>query len=95
MKHGKQRETTTLDENGSTLTVEYNVKDYKTMKPIRKYFEYRERVKDKKEETVEYIKFSDMVADKLDAAFRIEHTKDGDDKGYYYVVKCYTELSYE
>lgn len=95
MRYGKERSTTTLDDNGSTQTEERNIVDYQTVNPIRKYYEYRVKVKDKKEEMTEYLKFTDSLDEsKLDPNFKIERSKHGNDNGYYFVVKCYTELEY-
>jgi hypothetical protein len=92
---GVEKETTTLDDSGSTVTVERKWMNSTIVKPVRRYYEHRVKVKDKKEEFAEYIKFSDgLTKDKLDPAFRVEHTKHGDETGYYFVVKCYTTLDY-
>lgn len=96
MRYGKQNETKTIDTNGSTIRTEKNIVDFKTNKPIRKRYEYREKVIDKKGEMTEYLKFSDSLTPKmLDPAFKIEYTQHGKDNGYYIVAKCYTELIYE
>jgi hypothetical protein len=95
MKYGLERITTTLDENGSTLTTITNIREFKEVKPTRKYFEIREKVTDKKQEMTEFLKFSESMDDKkLDPAFKLERTRDGDEKGYYYVIKCWTEVIY-
>lgn len=93
MRYGKQKETNTLDENGSTVTKETNFVDHKTVNPVRKRYEIRQRVADKKEEMTEYLKFSDSLdGTKLDPEFRLEFPSVPGT--YYYVVKCYTELEY-
>jgi len=95
MRFGKQTETTTLDDDGSTVSVENNIIDYKTVRPIRKRYEYRVRVADKKEEMTEYLKFSDsLTKDRLDPEFRLEYTRHGNEHGYYYVIKCWSTLEY-
>jgi hypothetical protein len=95
MKYGLQRVTTVIDDNGSTITTETNIRAYKPVKPTRKYSEIRERVKNKKEEMTEYLKFTESMDEKkLDPSFRIERTREGDAKGYYYIVKAWTEVQY-
>jgi hypothetical protein len=92
---GVEKETINLDDSGSTVTTERKIMNSTIVKPVRRYYEYRVKVKDKKEELTEYLKFSDSLdKNKLDPGFRIEHTKHGDDTGYYFVVKCYTTLDY-
>lgn len=94
-RYGSTKETQTIDTVGSTITVERNIVDGQTIKPIRKHYEYRERVKDKKEEMTEYLRFSSSLDDtKLDPIFKLEHTKHGKENGYYYVVKCWTVTEY-
>lgn len=67
----------------------------KSIKPVRRHYEYRVKVKDKKEEMTEYLKFSDnLTPEKLDPGFRIETTAHGNDNGYYFVIKAYTTLDY-
>lgn len=95
MKYGTERVTTTLDDNGSTLTIETNIREYKSVKPVRKHYAIRQRVWSKKEEMTEYLKFTESMDDKkLDPSFSIERSKEGDAKGYYYVVKQYTIVEY-
>lgn len=92
---GKVKETIPLDDSGSTVTVERNMVKSEVVKPVRRYYEYRVRVTDRKEEMVEYLKFSDSLSEeKLDPGFRIERTKQGNLEGYYFVVKTYTVLDY-
>ncbi len=91
MRYGTERETTTIDQNGSTITKEVHFVDYQPTSPIRKYFAIREKVTSKKDELSEYLKFSDSLDDtKLDPEFKIDRPRNV--TGYYYVVKCWTEL---
>jgi hypothetical protein len=94
---GKEKTTELLDENGSTVATESNFVSGSLTKPLRHYYEIKERVISEKEEHEAYLKFSrDIQTDKtkLDPAFKIEHTKRGDEQGYYLIAKCYTVLEY-
>jgi len=95
LRYGKQTETKTIDDNGSTIKEVKNIVDYKTISPVRMQYSIREKVKSKKDELTEYLKFSDSLDDsKLDPAFNIERTTHGSQNGYYFVVKSWTELVY-
>lgn len=94
---GTIKETQLLDDDGSKVTTEEKYRAGQVNRPVRKYFEIKTRVRDQNEEHAAYIAFSDSIkTDKslLDPAFRIETTSLGDDKGFYYVVSCYTQLEY-
>jgi hypothetical protein len=86
-----------LDEEGSKVTVEEKLVNGQVNRPVRKYFEIKTRVRDQKEEHATYIAFSDSIRNdnsKLDPDFRIEKSALGNEKGFYYVVSCYTQLEY-
>ncbi len=96
MKFGTISETRTLDGNGSTVKVERKYVDGTVNKPVRRYYQYRTKVNNKKEEMTEYMKFSDSLDEtKLDPGFSIERTTHGNVNGYYFVIKSYTLLDYE
>lgn len=97
VKFGKTKETRVLDDNGSVITEEMNIRDSQVILPVRKYYEIRVRVNNREEEYLEYAKFSAEISKDntmLDVAFRIEHSKIGDANGYYNIVRCYTQLEY-
>lgn len=94
---GKTEETRVLDDNGSTVREEINIRASVPTMPIRKHYEIKKKVYNQGQEHAEYIQFSDdLVKDKsmLDPSFRIEHSTIGDETGYYFVVWCYTRLEY-
>lgn len=96
MKFGTTTETRTLDNNGSVVNIERKYVNGSVNKPIRRKYEYRTKVTNKKEEFTEYMKFSDSLDDsKLDPGFSIDRTVHGNANGYYFVVKSYTLLDYE
>lgn len=95
MQYGTERTQNTLDAEGSTITAERNIVDFKVVSPVRHRYEMRIRVRNSKDEMTEYLKFSDSLdggKTKLDPVFRIEYSRQGDLAGYYFVVKCWTEL---
>jgi len=97
-KNGVHKTTQLLDDLGSTVAVE---RTYHTdgilSRPIRHYYEINYKVSSPTEEHAAYLRFSDDIhADKskLDPAWRIEHSKKGDERGYYICVASYTVLEY-
>lgn len=98
VSNGSHEETKILDDNGSTESSEtkYFGKGHKSY-PVRHRFRIRRKVANQREEQEEYATFSDdLITDKtmLDPVFEIEHTKKGDEEGYYFVIRCYTKLEY-
>lgn len=103
MKYGTTKETTTIDTIGSTKTVIKKVRDYATVK-VQKQYKIRTKVKNSKEEAVEYLKHSEKLREKKEAgilvlkdedtallpAFTTEYPK-YDVDGSYFVVSCWTE----
>jgi hypothetical protein len=95
MRFGTERTQNTLDKEGSTVTAERNIVDFKVVTPVRHRYEMRVKVRNSKDELTEYLKFSDSLdggKTKLDPGFRIEYTRQGNADGYYFVVKCWTVL---
>lgn len=94
---GTQKTTNLLDDDGSRVTVEENIVAGKVNRPVRKYYEIKTRVHSQKDEHAAYLSFSDEIQhDKslLDPSWRIENSSLGKEKGFYYVIKCYTQLEY-
>lgn len=96
LKYGKVKQTTHLDDNGSTITTEKNVRGGQYVKPIRKRYEIRERVTSDREEMAQMLKFyKELTDDKLDPEIKPkQHTKKGDENGYWDVLLCYTVVEY-
>jgi hypothetical protein len=104
MRFGRTKETTTLDEYGSTITVIRNIRNFETMHTY-KQFTNRSKVKDAKEEMVEFMKHSDNVRQKklagvlvikdddksLQPHFVVEYPKHDID-GSYFVISSWTEV---
>lgn len=102
---GSERETTDIDEQGSTLTVIRKIRNQDVMKTY-KQFKVRIKVKDAKEETVEYLKHTDKIRQKrkegvlltndrddpsLAPFFMIDYPK-SDVDGTYFVISAWTEV---
>lgn len=97
MEYGATKTTQVLDDQGSTETIVENFHGGDVVKPVRKMYEVKTRVRSQKEEHAVYLDFSDEILRNktmLDPSFRIEHTKVGNENGFYYTVKCYTVLVY-
>lgn len=97
MEFGTTKTTIILDDNGSTETIIENYHSSEIIKPVRKSYEIKLRVRNQEEEHRAYIDFSDeLQRDKtmLDPCFKLEFTKLGRENGFYYVVKCFTQLQY-
>lgn len=95
--YGTTETTKVIDSNNSTETTAQNIKNNEIVMPVRKRYEIRKRVSSQEQEHHEYTLFSNELSiDKamLDPSFKIERSRSGDDKGYYYVVRCYTLLEY-
>lgn len=90
---GLVKTTTELDDNGSTVTVSRNYRAGLNQKPIKKVYEVRFPVRDKKHELAEYMRFRAEYGDKHDLSFRIEEKQPNSDQPYY-VVFCYKEIEY-
>lgn len=94
---GTTKATQVIDNEGSTETVIENIHNGDIVKPIRKTFEIKIRVHNQSEEHKAYLEFSDDInrdRTMLDPYFKIEHTKLGNESGFYYCIRCYTTLSY-
>lgn len=104
MRFGIERLTTSLDNNGSTLTIINTIREGKV---IKSYKQRNERVKvfNSKEEMAEYLKHAELIRDKrklgllvtkedpsLQPTFKVEYPK-YDEDGSYFVVKSWTEYT--
>lgn len=95
--YGAKDTTHVIDDEGSTRTTARNIVNDEIVRPVRQRYEIKTRVHNQREEHEAYLKFSDEFArdrSMLDTYVKIEHSKVGDQNGYYYVVKCYTQLEY-
>jgi hypothetical protein len=103
-EYGTETEGTFTDANGSTVEVIANYKDLEVMSRFKR-ISVRIKVIDKRDETTQYLLFSDLIEEKRQAgtlvvrdadphsrpSFTIEYPKTNID-GTYFVVRSYTEL---
>lgn len=92
LRFGKEEEVTVLDEHGSTLTIGNTVHDYKPGQTYKKY-QVRVKVQNQRQEFEEFMRFQTETEGKIDPSFHRKYNKVGDDKGYYYVIKKWTEAA--
>lgn len=59
---------------------------------VKTRFEIRVRVENEKDVLTEFIRFRNETQHMTKAEFRIEHTAIGNKDGFFYVVKCWTEV---
>lgn len=93
-KFGTVVDTTQIDDHGSEVAVERTFKDGTVVPPIRRRYAIRVKVHNDQEELTEQLKFKDECKQghKYDIATRLDRSKVGDSQGFYYFVKCWTEL---
>lgn len=94
MEYGKLTERVKVDSK-TDVEAEYVYREGEG-KLIRRRYERRIQVHDKRDEISEYLKFTDNI-DKFrfeikDICFKIEYPKDANKNGDYYVIECWTEL---
>lgn len=90
-QYGKVVESTQVDKDGSTIAIETNYQKGQIRYPQYKHYEYRIRVRDPKEEMTEYLRFCEEKAGMVQTNFHTETSKLGDEEGWYYAVKSWTE----
>lgn len=81
--------TKNLDTNGSVLITTKGYRNH--MEDVTNTYEIRVKVHNEKEELEQYLAFQKEKLGKKFPQFRIEHSRNGDSDGYYYVVKVWTE----
>lgn len=106
MLYGTERTTTTLDDQGSTLTVINKIREGRTVKTFKQY-NVRVKVRDSKEEMAEYLKHAESIRglrtsgqlvikdnddNTLVPSFRIEYPK-SDIDGSYFIIKSWSQVS--
>lgn len=90
LRYGTEKQTTYIDEQGSTKSVERKYKAGNLVGAVVKEYRIRERVHNRKEEMAHIIRFIDeLTEDKEEPQIHFEHTELGKKQGYWYVVKCY------
>lgn len=103
-RFGKEVETTVLDDQGSTLDVIKSIANYDLKKAFKRY-SIRVKVNNKKDETTEYLNFSEMIAEKRRAGLLVLRDPDPDTRpsfcvdypktdtdGSYFIIRTHTEI---
>jgi hypothetical protein len=96
--YGSTERTQILDEQGSTVTTETKFRAGVPNWPVRMRYHILHKCSSQRQEHEAYMLFSNqLVSDKtmLDPAVSIEHTKHGDEAGYYFLKTSYTKLEYD
>ena len=91
VEYGKVEMITPMDDDGSTV-VRSSTLHEGIEKDVKVRYEIRVRVESETEVLTEFLKFRDETKDKAKAEFRIEHTNAANLQGFFYIVKCWTEL---
>lgn len=91
LKYGKVERESSIDGVGSKMIQSATLHNGNET-DVKTRFEIRVRVKDEKAVLTEFIKFRMETEHMTKAEFRIEHTAIGNKDGFFYVVKCWTEV---
>jgi len=89
MEYGKIK-TTTETEDGS-ITNEQTLMGSRVV-DIRQRYELRSKVLSEQQELTAWLKFRDETRDLKIVEFRVEHTEQGDQQGFWYVVCVWTRI---
>lgn len=98
IKFGSTELTKIIDDEGSTQASQTNYHAGIISLPVYVRYKIKVRVSNQDQENAEYKLFSDELREDrsmLEPNWSIEHTKAGDDLGYYHVIKSYTRLTNE
>jgi len=91
IKYGRVERTSKIDGVGSKMIQSATMHNGNET-DVKTRFEMRVRVTNEKEVLEEFLRFRAETRDMTKAEFRIEHTAIGNEQGFFYVVKCWTEV---
>lgn len=91
VKYGKIERSSSIDGVGS-LMIQSATLHNGNETDVKTRFEVRVRVENEKDVLTEFLKFRAETKSMTKAEFRIEHTAIGNKDGFFYVVKCWTEV---
>ena len=91
IKYGKVERESSIDGVGSKMIQSATLHNGNET-DVKTRFEMRVRVTNEKEVLEEFLRFRAETRDMTKAEFRIEHTAIGNKDGFFYVVKCWTEI---
>lgn len=93
IKYGRVERTSKIDGVGSKMIQSATMHNGNET-DVKTRFEMRVRVTNEKEVLEEFLRFRAETRDMTKAEFRIEHTAIGNEQGFFYVVKCWTEVGH-
>lgn len=91
IKYGRVERTSKIDGIGSKMIQSATLHNSHET-DVKTRFEMRVRVETEKDVLTEFIRFRAETKSMTKAEFRIEHTAIGNKEGFFYVVKCWTEV---
>lgn len=91
IEYGKVERESIIDGVGSKLIQSATMHNGKET-DVKTRLEVRVRVESEKDVLTEFLRFRAETKNMTKAAFRIEHTAIGNKEGFFYVVKCWTEV---
>lgn len=91
IKYGRVERESSIDGVGSKMIQSATMHNGNET-DVKTRFEMRVRVESEKEVLEEFLRFRAETRDMTKAEFRIEHTAIGNKDGFFYVVKCWTEI---
>lgn len=91
IKYGKVERESKIDGVGSKMIQSATLHNGSET-DVKTRFEMRVRVENEKDVLEEFLRFRIETRDMTKAEFRIEHTAIGNKDGFFYVVKCWTEV---
>lgn len=91
IKYGRVERQSSIDGVGSKMIQSATLHNGNET-DVKTRFEMRVRVTNEKEVLEEFLRFRAETRDMTKAEFRIEHTAIGNKDGFFYVVKCWTEI---
>jgi hypothetical protein len=92
IQYGKSERITKMDDNGSVMIESATLHDG-VETDVKTRFEIRVRVTSEKDVLTQFLQWRSDTKFMTKAEFRIEHTAIGNKEGYFYVVKCWTEIN--
>lgn len=91
IKYGRVERTSKIDGVGSKMIQSATLHNGNET-DVKTRLEIRIRVESEKDVLTEFMKFRAETKAMTKAEFRIEHTAIGNKEGFFYVVKCWTEV---
>lgn len=91
IKYGRVERESTIDGVGSKM-IQAATMHNGNETDVKTRFEMRVRVESEKDVLTEFLRFRAETKDMTKAEFRIEHTAIGNKEGFFYIVKCWTEV---